>query len=232
MKIAVMQPYFLPYLGYFQLINAVDKFVFYDDVNFIKKGWINRNNFLLNGNPHLFTIPLKQASQNRKINTIQLSIDEKWVKSFFKTLEQAYKNAPYYNNVIELLIKIFDKKTLFISELAKLSIIETAQYLSIPTTFEFTSAIYNNVELKGSSRILDICRKENADTYINPIGGRELYDKKDFAETGIQLFFQKMKTVSYTQFEHDFVPSLSMLDVIMFNSPQQSLSLLSNFELL
>src|SRR5690606_3799363 len=98
MKIAIMQPYLFPYLGYFQLINAVETFVFYDDVNFIKRGWINRNQILVDNKAALFTVPLKKASQNKLINEIDMAIDEKWLSQFFKTIEQNYKNAPYFDD--------------------------------------------------------------------------------------------------------------------------------------
>src|SRR5687768_6232595 len=110
MKLAIMQPYFLPYLGYYQLVNAVDTFVFFDDVNFIKKGWIHRNQVLVNGEAHKFTIPLKDASQNKKIYEVHLSDYAAWRDSFLKIIDFNYKKAPYYENTRELLAKILFQK--------------------------------------------------------------------------------------------------------------------------
>ena len=162
MKLAIMQPYFFPYIGYFQLCYVANKFVFLDDVNFINKGWINRNRILLNNDSFQFTIPLKNASQNRKINSIELAIDEKWQKTFYKTLEQTYKNAPYYSDILSLIQKVFVAEPKYIGNLAKCSIKSTCKYLGLSTEFIFSSAKYNNHDLKGQQRILSICTEENA----------------------------------------------------------------------
>jgi hypothetical protein len=231
MKVAIMQPYFLPYLGYFQLVNAVDKFVFFDDVNFINKGWINRNNLLLNGKPHLFTIPLKDMSQNKKINQIETSIDDKWLKTFFKTLEHGYKKAPYYEAVCTLLQLIFTKGSPTIGELTKTSIKRVTEYVGLTTYFVDSSSGYNNEDLKGEERILDICLQEKANIYINPSGGTGLYKKEVFEAKGVDLKFIKSANITYPQFKNDFVPWLSMIDVLMFNSKEQVKHLLSQYEL-
>ena len=106
--IAVMQPYFFPYIGYFQLINSVDKFIIYDDVNFINRGWVNRNNLLSNGNKLLVTVPLKKSSQNKLINEVEISYEVDWKGKFIKVFESLYKKSPYFNEVIELIGRIFE----------------------------------------------------------------------------------------------------------------------------
>src|SRR5690606_22549366 len=134
-KLAIMQPYIFPYIGYFQLIDAVDSFVFYDDVNFIKRGWINRNQILIDGEAVLFSIPLKKASQNKLINEIETFIDEKWVSQFYKTIEQNYKNAPFFNETFQILKKIFEMGHTQISALAIESVLQVSRYLQLNTQF-------------------------------------------------------------------------------------------------
>lgn len=219
-KLAVMQPYLFPYIGYFQLINAVDKFVIYDDVNFINKGWINRNRILVNGKAYLFTVPLKDASQNKLIRDIEVADDGNWRSKFLKTIEMSYKKAPYYDSIFPIISKIILSASKSISELIKQSIIEINQYLSIGTIIQDSSTIYDNRHLKAEDRIIDICRKEGADQYINPSGGTDLYSKERFKEEGIELLFLKPKPVNYKQFDNDFVPWLSIIDVLMFNSKE------------
>lgn len=234
MKIAVMQPYFMPYIGYFQLINAVDKFIIYDDVNYIKQGWINRNNILLNGQSYLFSIPLKNASSFKKINEIGINevLFSKWKEKFFKTLESAYKKAPFYEKTSFILKNLFENNNSKIGDLVYHSIIEICKYTGIDTSIEKTSTIYQNSELSKEERLVDICQKEGADTYINPFGGQELYNKEYFAKNDINLFFIKSHEVNYTQFNNNFVPWLSMIDILMFNSAEEINDMLDQFELI
>ena len=233
MKIAIMQPYFMPYIGYFQLINTVDKFIIYDDVNFIKKGWINRNNILANKNRTLFTIPLKKASQNELIKDISINIDSFsiWKNKFLKTLEMNYSHAKNYDSVLLLLEDIFSYDTDSISDLATYSLIVVCKYLNIKTEIILSSTIYCNEVLSGQERILDICLKEGAKTYINPIGGMELYSESLFLENNIDLFFIKMNNVIYKQFSEEFIPFLSIIDVLVFNDKEQVLDMLNKFDL-
>lgn len=234
MKIAIMQPYFMPYVGYFQLIKAVDKFVFYDDVNFIKQGWINRNNILIQGKSSLFTIPLEKASSFSKINAVFLNerMYSLWKSKFLRTIEQSYKKAPQFNNAFSLLNEILEDESIKdISSLAKISIIKVLEYLKIETTLIDSSTIYSNDDLSSVTRVLDICKKEEATTYINPIGGQELYSKIDFSNNGMDLFFIKTLKIEYNQFENDFIPWLSMLDILMFNTIEETHHLLDQYEL-
>lgn len=227
----IMQPYFFPYIGYFQLINLVDKFVVYDDVNFIKKGWINRNNVLVNGQASMFTVPLIGASQNKLINEVEMENLETWSKKFLKTIEQSYKKAPFYESTLAILKAVFEKEYQNIAELATASLKETCAYVGIKTEIIEHSSIYNNKELKAQQRILDICLQEKAEHYINPIGGQEIYDKSLFADNGILLNFIKSNKVSYKQFSGEFVPWLSMIDVLMFCSVEQIQQMLNEYEL-
>lgn len=231
MKLAIMQPYLFPYIGYFQLLKTVDKFVLYDDVAFINRGWINRNKVLVNGKEQLFTIPLREASQNKKILEIDIDDTQKWRDKLLKTLQQSYKKAPQYAAVYPVIEEILQTPATRITDLIAVSITLLANYLSISTEIVPSSTIYANQHLKGPERILDICLQEGASEYINPIGGMELYDRAAFAEKDILLHFIRSRKEEYPQFGGEFVPWLSIIDVLMFNTPEQVHTLLEAFDL-
>ncbi len=232
MTLAIMQPYLLPYIGYLQLMKVVDTFVFYDDVAFINKGWINRNRMLVNGRDFMFTVPLKEASQNKLINEVYIDSSTQWRSKFLKTIEQSYKKAPQFEPAMNLIEKIIANDTEKINDFIADSFEILNQYLGIETTIIRTSSIYQNASLKAQERILDICKQENASNYVNPIGGLELYDKTVFEQHDIQLNFIKSKPVHYPQFKNEFVPWLSVLDVLMFNDIQTTNLFLNDYELM
>lgn len=230
MKLAIMQPYFFPYIGYFQLVNAVDKFVFYDDVNYIKNGWINRNRILLNGKPHYITVHQKDASPNKLIKDVEIIDNRRKLK---KTLLNAYIKAPYFNSAWPLVEKILEFKTDKISDLAAYSVMQTCHYLGVEVEFELSSEKYAQTSsLKSGERLIAICKITGASEYINPIGGVGLYDKRLFLNEGIELFFLKTDPINYRQFGNIFIQSLSIVDLIMFNSCDSIHELLGRFELI
>ena len=232
MKVAIMQPYICPYIGYFQMINAVDHFVFYDDVNFIKRGWINRNKILLNGKDALLTIPLIKASQNKPINGIDLFFDKKMKENLISKIENAYKKAPYYSDVIGLIRTIIRAEILNIGKYAANSVISVSNYLAIDTKFYFSSV--QSPESKGmdkADRLIFISKTLGAEQYINSIGGQELYDKNYFSNYHIDLRFIKTLDFKYQQFNHPFIPALSIIDVLMFNSKGDIGKMLNQYEL-
>ena len=233
MKVGIMQPYVFPYLGYFQLINAVDKFIIYDDVNFIKQGWINRNRILLNNQGFLYTIPLKDASSYKLIKDVE--VDEKyfetWKRKFYKSIEQAYRKAPYYEVVNALIKNVFESAPASISAIAIQSIRASLEYIEIDSEIILSSTIYTNTHLSGQDRVIDICLQTKATQYINAEGGKELYRKEDFKRNGIVLNFLKANEIRYKQYNEGFIPSLSFIDVMMFNNKEEIKRMLSNFSL-
>lgn len=232
MKLAIMQPYIFPYIGYFQLINAVDKFVIYDDVAYINKGWINRNNILVGGKASLFTIPLISASQNKLIREIEIENLASYRKKFLKTIEQSYKKSPYFEPVYQIIEQVFDSDIVNIAQFVTFSIKATCEYIGISTPIVDSSTLYQNEHLKAQERILDICLQEKANHYINPIGGMSLYDNAFFETMQIRLNFIKAKPIIYKQFSNEFVPFLSIIDVMMFNSKSEIKGLLNEFQLI
>lgn len=234
MKIAVMQPYIFAYIGYFQMIKAVDKFVFYDDVSFIKQGWINRNRILVNGKDFLFSVPLEKISSYTQIKDSLISKKnyEVWKNKFLQTLEQSYKKSPHYDLVITLIVRVLNKNFSTISELAIDSAISISKYLGLNTKFIISSEKYKNQEMERAARLIDICKQEGADEYLNAIGGMELYSKEEFEEQGIKLNFIKSQPIEYKQFKNEFVPWLSIIDVLMFNSVEEINEMLDGYNLI
>ncbi len=232
-RTAIMQPYFFPYLGYFQLINAVDCFVFYEDVHFMKKGWIHRNRTLVNKVDKLFTVPLKKASQNKLIYEIDLAIDDSWRNSFFKNLEFNYKSAPYYQETIEIIYKVLDNPTVNIAELASSSIIEVTKYLDLRKKFFFSSKDFDSSRgIKRDDRLIQITKELSAKTYINPSNGRALYDKDYFWQQDVELLFIENQLTEYNQGTKEFISGLSIIDVLMFNSVDSIKEMLKEFKLI
>lgn len=233
MKIAIMQPYIFPYIGYFQLIRAVDIFIFYDDVNFIRRGWINRNQLLVNSEAKLFTIPLLKASQNKLINEVKLMDNQQWLKQFYTTLEFNYKKAPHFNEIFELIRSIFGKNHNTISDLSIDSVKTISNYLSLSIAFEKSSTSYP--ETKGmdkADRLIEISKIKKADVYINPSGGKELYQKEYFRENGIELSFINNQIPHYNQNNSVFVAGLSIIDVLMYNSKEEVLKMLDLYQII
>jgi hypothetical protein len=218
MKLAIMQPYLFPYIGYFQLAAAVDKFVFYDDVNFIKNGWINRNRMLQGDQIRYLTVPLAGASPSLKINDILVQPRERWLRKLLESIRHAYAKAPQYAYVSKLIEQILSAPHEHISLLAAHSVVEICRYLAIDTEFVASSNRYGNANLKGPDRVIDICAQEQAQIYLNLPGGRALYDSDTFAARGVELAFIAPNLCPYQQFDDVFHPALSILDALMFNS--------------
>lgn len=219
MKVGIMQPYLFPYIGYWQLIYAVDRFVILDDVNYIMRGYINRNRILLNGKPYQFTIPIKKASQNRLIMDTELNFEEKEKKKFLMTLSSAYKKAPMYGKVMPLLEEIVLNPREDLTDYIQHSIEVIMEYMEIKRGLYRSSQIEKDNTLHAQDRIIEISKKMQADTYINPCGGRKLYRHEAFEHQGMELRFLDVCTdeIVYSQGIAEFEPNLSIIDVMMWN---------------
>lgn len=217
MKVAIMQPYFLPYIGYFQLIGASDIFVVYDRIKYTKKGWINRNRFLQNGSDAVFSLPLKKGADQLDIAERELAaeFDRTRLLAQFKG---AYHRAPYFRQTFALVEQIVRYPHANLFEYLLHSIERVSRHLSLRAEIRVSSTIPIAGDPKGRDRVLATCKALGAERYINAIGGIELYDRDDFASHGISLSFIKSQPWTYTQFNNNFVPWLSIVDVLMFNS--------------
>ena len=231
MKIGIMQPYFVPYIGYFQSINAVDKYVIYDDVHYIKGGWINRNRILINGQPSYFNVPLIGASPNKLINEIEVSNQEILIQKNLRMLEGAYKKAPYFNDVYPLMEDILKCGKTNLAEYLAYSLKKICEYLDIKTELIISSTMNKDNSLKGKEKVVAICHELGGDTYYNAIGGQEMYSYDYFEENNLKLGFIDTDKIEYKQYNNEFQPWLSIVDVMMFNSKEEVKKMLNMYKI-
>ena len=227
MKLGIMQPYFLPYIGYFQLIDAVDVFIVYDNIKYTKKGWINRNRILVNGTDTIFSLPLKKNSDSLDVIERELSIDYNRCK-LLNQIKGAYARAPYFEQTIPLLESVILNKEHNLFSYIYNAIVETCKHLGVKTEIRISSAIDIDHELKSQNKVIALCSAIGADTYINAIGGVELYEKDTFHANGVDLKFIKSRPFEYNQSGGEFTPWLSIIDVMMYNSLDAVYECISN----
>jgi hypothetical protein len=229
---SIMQPYLLPYIGYFQLVACSDMFVAHDDVQYIKGGWINRNRILLNGRPDWITLPVAAAAHSLSIRERRYEQPEHHVPRMLRRVEAAYRAAPFFDVAFPFLQ---DALSLDESNVAafNLSVLKclTAR-VGIRTPIVVSSSLGVGKELRGQDRVIAICRRVGATRYVNPLGGTSLYDTRCFADAGIALNFLKSTVSPYQQFRQTPVPFLSIVDVLMFNDETAISRMLTEFELL
>lgn len=227
-----MQPYFLPYIGYFQLIAAVDLFVVYDHIKYTKKGWINRNRMLLNGSDAVFSLPLKKDSDSLDVVQRELAADFDRAR-LLNQFRGAYRRASHFDRTFALLERIVlcEERNLF--RYIHHSLLCACEHLGIGTEIRISSDVAADHGLAGQQKVLALCRAVGADTYVNPIGGTTIYDKDDFRAQGLALHFLQSKPYEYPQFSAAFVPWLSIIDVLMFNPLERVRELIgSHYELI
>lgn len=255
MRLAVMQPYFFPYIGYYQAIGAVDRYILYDNVNFIKKGYMTRNRYLVvNGEPAYLIVPVREKSSYRRISQVELVADRKWRTAMLNTLYMNYKRCPYFEDVFPVVENVLHSDTDFLTTLNARSIMDVGRYLDISTEIVSDVRIYDDLEeklnnLNGDAaalfpylklkqpdrkviRAIEICRREKADVLVNAFGGLSLYDKEEFSRNEITLFFIKTDGVSYTQRSRSFYPNLSIIDVLMNCGKKETRELLQKYTLI
>lgn len=232
-RIAQMQPYVFPYLGYFQLIAGVDEFVMLDNLQYVKQSWINRNRILLNGKDWLITFPLRQGGHLERINEKVFS--ERFpeeMEKLLRVLYNAYAKAPCYKTVYPLLEEIIRHPDANLARYAENGIRKICAYLDIRTPIVIASDLDVDPTMEKQDRVIATTRTLSGDTYINPIGGIELYDFAYFHKNGIELKFHKIHDIHYRQFGDAFIPFLSIIDVLMFNDVADVRRLLDRYSLL
>jgi len=231
MKLGIMQPYFLPYIGYFQLMNAVDKYVLYDNIQYTKKGWINRNRILQNGKDLMITIPLEKDSDYLDIKDRQVSgnFDK---KKLLNQIRESYRKSPHFDTVMPLIEGIIncEESNLFLYIFN--SIKEIRNYLDIKTEIVISSGLEIDHSLKGQYKVIAVCKAFCTTDYYNAIGGQELYNVEDFKKENINLQFVSTNPIEYKQFNNEFIPWLSILDVMMFNPVDEIKRMLDEYTLI
>jgi hypothetical protein len=213
-SIAIMQPYFLPYLGYWKLMNEVDTFVVYRDIKFSKGGWINRNQLMLDGKVEWFTIPLNKANDAAMISDRQIS--SSWPKSresLLRRIDLNYKRSEFFEEIRPWMLRIFRHDATSLSEFLKFSILETHGLLALNSTVIEENEVGSFASLKGQERVLAICEALKASHYLNPQGGKTLYSSDAFLSQGVQLAFQEPVSILGVPLDEGVAP-LSILDTL------------------
>ncbi|PWN07822.1 WbqC family protein [Rhodohalobacter mucosus] len=232
-RLAVMQPYFLPYLGYFQLVQAAERFVIYDDVQYSKQSWFNRNRFLIDGKTQYFTIPVKSDSDFLDVREREVAPDFRQKREgILSRLEYAYRKAPCFDSVFPFIREIFGCNENNLYRFIRFSFDRVCERLGIDTEIITSSDIQSAKGLGGKERLYEICNAMEASRYINLPGGQKLYNRKEFGKRGVELLFLMPELPVYEQFNHDFIPGLSILDVMMFNSTETIQEMLGQYRLI
>lgn len=229
MKFAVMQPYLFPYLGYYQLVKSVDKFILYDDVTFIKGGFINRNNILSNNKILRFTIPVPGGSSNKLINELKFDVN---VKKILKTIEQSYRKAPFFKDVYPIIESVINDGDRRLEFLCKKSITSVFDYLGLKYEVIFSSDLEYDRSKLAADKLIEMSKVLGIRNYINSPGGIDLYDKEYFDEHNVTLKFIQTNEYNYQQKTDDFIPNLSMIDVLMWNKKEDVKELLNQYRLI
>ena len=255
MKLAIMQPYFLPYIGYFQAISAVDKYILYSNLNYIKDGWIHKNRILnINGTAFPITVLVANKSSFMKICDINLVSNKPWRKKILHSIYYNYKFSAFFDEIYTLVERVINYDTENLSTLNERCVVTVCQFLDISTEIVHDNSIYADIEekllkvdlndysefpyladrkpIKKVLRVIEICRRENAKIFINAIGGQALYNKNEFASYNINLNFIRTRDFIYPQKSNKFVPNLSIIDVLMNWGKEKTKSLLHEYDLI
>lgn len=230
MRVGLMQPYFFPYIGYFQLLTACDRFVVFDDAQFVKRGWVNRNRILVRSEAGWITMPVAAASCSLPILQRKYLLGDRLANRLLSRIAGAYRGGPQFKVTMSLVEEILTFSDQNVASFNVNLLCRIAAYLDIDTTIQRSSEMdKDNSLVGGENRVLDICKRLGAKTYINPIGGRELYTRGAFAQQGVELKFLSCAAEPYSQRASHFVPFLSIIDVLMFNDVAAVRRMLSQY---
>jgi hypothetical protein len=232
-SLAIMQPYFMPYLGYFSLLKHTNHFILLDEVQFIRHGWIERNRILKqNGDWQYIKVPLIKHSRDTLIKDIKIDNTKDWQNKLLAQLQHYKKKAPYYNAVIEVLNEIFINEFKDITHLNKYALSTICNYLDINCTINIFSEMALKIEPvhEADEWALNICKAlGDIKEYWNPPGGQSIFNKEKYDRQNIKLRFQSIKITEYRQLTNSFEPGLSIIDVMMFNSIDEINNMLDNY---
>lgn len=255
MKLAIMQPYFMPYIGYFQAISAVDKYILYSNLNFIKESWMNRNRVLMrDGKIVTITVPLKSKSSYSMIYDVEIDNSKPWKEKMLKTIQMCYSKKPFYKEIFDLLNSMLTPEYTHLKDLNNSTIVSISHYLDIQTVIDVDNSRFLDMEngmvnieedyshlpyllktkpIRKVARVIEMCRREGSNDFYNAIGGQELYSKEEFKQYDIRLNFVRTNNIEYRQDSKkgEFVPNLSIIDVLMNNGKDGTKELLQEFSI-
>lgn len=224
MILGIMQPYFFPYLGYFDLINCSDQWVVFDTAQYIRHGWVNRNRILHPKESWQYIIvPTKKSSREEKISNILINAETDWKRKILGQLQHYKKTARYFKETIGLVEECISIAETNLSRLNTAILAKVCAHLGIPFNFEFFSEMaleLGPVDGPGDWA-LRISQALGASEYVNPPGGRQIFDPQKFQELGIKLTIREIPPLEYSCRKYEFIPGLSIIDVLMWNSPEQ-----------
>ena len=235
MKLAIMQPYLFPYLGYFSLINQAEKFIIFDTPQFMRKGWIERNRIIKEGGGSVYIkVPLTKAPLGTSILEMEINNSSEWRNKIFAQLDIYKKKAPYFKQVITLVTESFSGDFVSISKLNENILRYVCEYLEIKTEIVVFSELNVDVEQPQAADewALNICSAVGAKEYLNAVGGKDFFDAKKYSRNNVELFFIDQPLCEYKQFGGEFEAGLSILDVMMFNSPKDIMVMLDKGSLI
>ena len=235
MKLGIMQPYFFPYLGYFSLIKNTDKWVVFDTPQYINKGWVNRNRVLSPSKEGFsyITVPVVKHSRDIRIKDVLIDHSRDWKAKIMGQMDYYRKHAPHYMETKEILDELFRRDIDGISELNIAALDMVCGYLGIAFDYSVFSGNTMGIDSVGGPDewSLEISKKMGASIYVNPPGGRSFFNKEKFDKAGIGLRFLTQRLSIYNTYPYNFVPGLSIIDVMMFNSPTDINNMLEDYEL-
>lgn len=231
-KLGIMQPYFFPYIGYFQLIHATDRYIFFDTPQYERRSWMNRNRIInLNEGSTYITVPVIKAPQQTALTDIVINNNSDWRNKIYRQLEVYKKIAPYYNEVIDFVHSVLDKADTSLAELNVHSVVDTCRYIGLDIDWDIFSQM--NLEIPTDCApdewALEITKATNADEYINAPGGARFFDRSNYETEGIKLQFIQPEIIPYNQRIGRFEPCLSIIDVMMYNSPEEIFNMLAHY---
>jgi len=255
MRLAAMQPYLFPYIGYFQAIDAVDRYVLYSNVSYIKKGWINRNRLLArDGSIITFTVPVANKSSFTLIKDTEIDNSEPWARRILKTIQTIYGKRPFFEETYPMIEKLLRTDYRLLKDLNSDCITSVAKHLEINTDMVTDNHQFDEMEkcleqidenfnpyeylskthpTRKVSRVIEMCRHEACNEYVNAIGGQDMYKKEEFAQYGISLSFVKTNEIVYSQgLDGKFEPNLSIIDVLMNNGKEETKRLIKEYTLI
>ena len=233
-KLAVMPPYFFPYIGYFQLLHAVDLWIMYDNIEFTKGKYHNRNFLVFNGKREVFTVNLKKTSDFAMIGDREISLEyrQKTCNKILSRIQQNYRKAPYFNEVFPWVKDVFEFPDNNLFNFADHSVKKVAEYLGIKTEIITSSSIDIDHSLRNKYRLFEFCKHFNIQYYLNPEGGVSLYNKEEFAQKGIDLHFHYAHQPEYHQIHSEkFEPYLSIIDIMMHCSVSEIQEILNDYHI-